>query len=330
VAITREILRVKLNGQADVARHLASAHVSAQIDDLAAMVGREMDGKTVIALEARAAWIYWNLWRDVPVRFARRNPRRLAPNGRWRPGRSDVWLTFGSRTSLLTGKPFRAATPGNALLNYLYAVLEAEMTVALLAVGLDPGIGMFHADVDGRMSLALDAMEALRPQVDCWLFQYLASSAFANRDFTELSDGEVRLSHPLNSHLAHTAALWRQLCRPVADWLGRSFASAASIGAALTDDRTSFARRAIASQPQARDWRCDPLAPPSAFIAPTDGRSPTQSRRDPKHDPVPRMCWECGKATVSRRRKFCSNDCAAEFSNASHAAPVEAPLGNVG
>jgi CRISPR/Cas system-associated endonuclease Cas1 len=52
------------------------------------------------------------------------------------------------------------------------------MTVALLAVGLDPGIGMFHADLDRRSSLALDAIEAVRPHVDYWLLAYLASSAF--------------------------------------------------------------------------------------------------------------------------------------------------------
>jgi hypothetical protein len=178
-------------------------------------------------MEARAAAVYWKLWRDVPIRFARRNPHRLGPNGRWRPGRSELWLTFGPRASILTEGPFRATTPGNALLNYLYAVLESEMTVALLAVGLDPGIGMFHSDIDGRSSLALDAIEAVRPNVDYWLVGYLASSAFANRDFTELSDGEVRLTHPLGSHLAHTAALWRKVCEPVASWLAQCFSRAA-------------------------------------------------------------------------------------------------------
>ena len=75
-------------------------------------------------------------------------PQRLGPNGRWRPGRAEQWLTFGPRASQLTGGPFRATTPGNALLNYLYAVLESEMTIALLAAGLDPGIGMFHVDTE--------------------------------------------------------------------------------------------------------------------------------------------------------------------------------------
>jgi hypothetical protein len=175
----------------------------------------------VLSAEARAALIYWKLWADVPVRFARRNPKRPGPTGRWRPGRPDPWLTFGPRASQLTGKPFRATTPGNSLLNFLYALLASEMRVALHAVGLDPGIGLFHADADGRSSLALDSIEAVRPHVDCWLADYLAASVFANHDFTELSDGEVRIAPPLNSHLAHTVALWRKACEPVAHWLLR-------------------------------------------------------------------------------------------------------------
>src|SRR5437764_13235150 len=119
----------------------------------------------------------------MPVKFARRTPQRLAPNGKWRPGRPDPWLTFGQRTSVLTGKPHRATTPGNALLNYLYAVLEVEMTIALHAVGLDPGIGMFHVDVEGRSSLALDATEAIRGYAVYWLASYLSSFVFANGEF---------------------------------------------------------------------------------------------------------------------------------------------------
>jgi CRISPR associated protein Cas1 len=154
MAISRETLPVKLKGQAEVARLMRSPDVSVEIERLSAGLTRETDGSKVLAVEAHAASIYWKLWKDVPVRFARCSPKRLGPNGRWRPGRTDLWLTFGSRASQLTGKPYRATTPGNALLNYLYALLASEMTLAMLAAGLDPGIGMFHADFDGRSSLA--------------------------------------------------------------------------------------------------------------------------------------------------------------------------------
>jgi CRISPR-associated endonuclease Cas1 len=313
VGIAREILRVKLKGQATVARLMGSADASTAIDKLAAAIVRETNGSKVLSLEAHAASVYWKLWKDVPVRFARRNPQRLGSDGRWRPGRSELWLTFGPRASLLTGKPFRATTPGNALLNYLYALLASEMTVALLAVGLDPGIGMFHADRDGRSSLAFDAIEAARPHVDHWLLAYLASSAFANRDFTELPDGEVRLSHPLNSHLSHTAALWRKVCEPIANWLAQSFSQAVGAGPVLTDDNTLMVQQAIPPERSKRELRLDPMTPLPAFSGPARGRWPIPLQRGLRNDPVPLVCWECGKALAGRRLGFCSNDCAKAF-----------------
>src|SRR6202034_319085 len=98
----------KLSGQAAVAALMGSADASAKISKLSAAIAHEADGSKLLPVEARAAIIYWEMWRDVPVRFARQNPQRLGPNNRWRPGRAEQWLTFGPRASLLTGAPFRA------------------------------------------------------------------------------------------------------------------------------------------------------------------------------------------------------------------------------
>ena len=167
-AITRQILSVKLAGQARVARLLEpAAHAEARaIDRLAMAVARETDVARILVAEAQGAARYWTLWNNLPVRFARQNPDRLGLNGRWEPGRRDPWHTFGPRASLLTGQPYRATTPGNAVLNWLYAVCQIELTIALLAVGVDPGVGLFHVDMVNRPSLTLDAIEALRPYVD--------------------------------------------------------------------------------------------------------------------------------------------------------------------
>lgn len=319
-AIACEILRVKLQGQAKVAELFGFADASAAIVRLAKTIRGEIDGKRAISIEAEAAWIYWNLWERMPVRFARRNPRRLGSDAQWRPGRPDLWLTFGSRTSLVSGKQSRASTPGNALLNYLYAILESEMTIALLARGLDPSIGMFHADIDGRRSLALDAIEAVRPYVEFWLFTYLQATVLANRDFNELPDGEVRLSHPLNSHLAHTAALWRRACEPIAEWLARRFEHASRLGqvhAALAPSAASPARAGRLLQPVA--LKLEPPLP--ALIGPTEGRrlsasSVLRQRAGVKEEPVALMCWECGRALPLERRAFCSDDCEREYDRA--------------
>ncbi len=320
-AIACEILRVKLNGQAEVAGLLGFADASAAISSFAGAIARETDGTRALSLEAEAAWIYWNLWERMPVRFARRNPQRLGPNGRWHPGRRDPWLTFGPRTSLLSGKPSRATTPGNTLLNYLYAILEFEMTVALLARGLDPGIGMFHADIDGRSSLALDAIEAVRPYVEYWLFAYLQASVFANRDFIELPDGEVRLSHPLNSHLAHTAALWRKACEPIAEWLARSFDRVSRVAparAALAPSVAPLSRAKPEAEPLMTAIIPTLTPPLPTFITAAHGRrasalSVLKQRAGTKDEPVPAACWDCGRALRLEHRAFCSDDCAENY-----------------
>jgi len=53
----------------------------------------------------------------------------------------------------------------NAALGYGYAILLGECVTALTACGLEPGLGMLHADDDSRPSLALDLMEEFRPYV---------------------------------------------------------------------------------------------------------------------------------------------------------------------
>lgn len=51
----------------------------------------------------------------------------------------------------------------NALLDFIYILLECEVTAALEAVELDPQVGFLHKDKPGSNSLTLDLMEELRP-----------------------------------------------------------------------------------------------------------------------------------------------------------------------
>jgi CRISPR/Cas system-associated endonuclease Cas1 len=81
----------------------------------------------------------------------------------------EHWRTFGQRSSLLSKGPRLATNPAGAILNYLYSLVEAETTLACHAVGLDPGLGIFHVDQRDRASLALDLMEAVRPLVDSYV-----------------------------------------------------------------------------------------------------------------------------------------------------------------
>jgi CRISPR-associated protein Cas1 len=53
----------------------------------------------------------------------------------------------------------------NAALSYGYAIILGETVSALCAAGLEPAIGLLHAEQDRRPSLALDLMEEFRPLI---------------------------------------------------------------------------------------------------------------------------------------------------------------------
>lgn len=70
----------------------------------------------------------------------------------------------------MMGADFRRDTGAdneNALLNYGYTVLRAASARAVVAAGLHPTIGLFHANRGNAFALADDLLEPFRPLVDC-------------------------------------------------------------------------------------------------------------------------------------------------------------------
>ena len=59
-----------------------------------------------------------------------------------------------------------AQDPFNALLNYGYGMLYAQVESTLLRCGLDPAFGVLHTDGHGRHGLTYDLVEPFRPWVD--------------------------------------------------------------------------------------------------------------------------------------------------------------------
>jgi CRISPR-associated endonuclease Cas1 len=158
--IAIELIYKKLLGQERLVRQkLSDAVTASAIANLAANVKAAQSIDMVRQLEARAASAYWLAWREVPIQFPR-SDLGCVPNH---------WRRFGTRKSPLTGSPRLAANPPNAMLNYLYALLESESRLALAALGLDPGLGVLHFDSQSRDSFACDLMEAGRPQVDAYV-----------------------------------------------------------------------------------------------------------------------------------------------------------------
>jgi hypothetical protein len=111
-------------------------------------------------------------------------------------------------------------------MNYLYSLVEAEAILACQVVGLDPGLGIVHADAKGRQSLALDIMEPVRPEVDAFVLDMVERRTFRKAEFTETTDGHVRLLAPLTHELAETMPQWAKSLGPIAEHVAHAFGNA--------------------------------------------------------------------------------------------------------
>ncbi len=81
---------------------------------------------------------------------------------------------------------------------------------------------MLHADTPNRDSLACDIMEAVRPSVDAWLFDWIRKELFRRSDFFQKPNGNCRLMGPFAAKLCQTAPAWGQAVAPVAEWVART------------------------------------------------------------------------------------------------------------
>jgi len=83
---------------------------------------------------------------------------------------------------------------------------------AALSVGLDPAIGVMHADLRARDSLACDLMEPIRPKADAFVLEFLRRKEFRKADFFETREGVCRLLPPIVNELAENSV---QFCRAI-------------------------------------------------------------------------------------------------------------------
>jgi CRISPR-associated endonuclease Cas1 len=212
IEIARELIDKKLAGQEQVTRCKLLADKSA---DAIARYRAELPTAETLErirlIEARAASVYWTVWRDLPVNFPKKDESRTAHH----------WLTFGTRFSPLTGSPRVAVNPANAMLNFLYGLLACESRLAAAAIGLDPGLGVLHLDTAARDSLAYDLMEPIRASVDAFLIDWLTRDLLKREWFTERLDGNCRLTASLAVRLSETAPMWARAVAPIAEWLAQ-------------------------------------------------------------------------------------------------------------
>ena len=117
----------------------------------------------------------------------------------------DEWRTYTSRSALRTKRTIRnhrATHPINAMLNYVYTILESSVRIQAIADGYDPSIGIIHGDLikPGRHTFVFDFMEPQRPVLDRGILNLFQQHTFSGADFMLQKDGVVRL----NPELART------------------------------------------------------------------------------------------------------------------------------
>jgi CRISPR-associated endonuclease Cas1 len=278
--IARTILTAKLDRQrAVLGRPTDTVEPFEAFEHWQAFLTKGAALDALLEAEREAALIYWGQWAGVECRFSARDARRIPAH----------WQRFEQRGSPLSSGSRLAVTPINALLNYLYALLEAETRIACLLVGLDPGLGIVHVDYRTRDSFVLDLMEAVRPGVDEHVLKLVQRSEFSTRDFGETRPGVCRVLAPLAHELAGTGHEWLRLVAPHAERVAELLAS-------LPDSRIDELPKPLTSARRAR------AGTTGGAVRPASKRPPRVRPRQAKPRPA---CKRCGEPVPRVGRVYC-------------------------
>jgi len=281
LAIAQWLIEGKVSGQAGVCRTLGDEAAAREVEKFLGRIKEARSAVMLRSLESQASVQYWQAWSRVPVQFARKDEAKVR----------HQWKAFGLRASPLTNAPRRAGNPANAMLNYLYALLDSETRIAILTMGLDPGVGILHADQPARDSLVYDLMEPVRPAVDAWLLALLRERRFARDDFCESPDGRGQIM--LTQHMAHelvsTMPLWARMIAPVVEQMARRLLSRKGHTARPEDIPTKLTEAHRSRK--GRDFAHQATRKAAATA-----------------EKPPRSCLQCGKPTRSTSR-YCSREC---------------------
>lgn len=163
--------------------------------------------------------------------------------------------------------------------------------MAARVMGLDPGIGILHADLPGRPSFACDLMEAIRPNVDSHVLDILAGP-LRKREFTEDARGVVRCLAPFTHRLAEAMPAYGVALAPVVEHVAELLAESSPYDVTVPTKLSGSKHKAAARKRAGRgSGRSKPVGPNPGKLAPR-GRRRQKPSTSP---PLPlRTCRGCG------------------------------------
>ncbi|WP_321418427.1 CRISPR-associated endonuclease Cas1 [uncultured Methanomethylovorans sp.] len=126
--------------------------------------------REIMGIEGGVAWKYWN-------EFSKAIPDKY---------------DFCSRIDQYR-RPVTAGDMVNVMLNYGYALLEAECLRAINTVGLDAHVGFLHEMNPSKNSLAYDLQEPFRFLVDLAVISLIESKKMEDKDFIRTESYSLRL-----------------------------------------------------------------------------------------------------------------------------------------
>uniref|UniRef100_UPI0035C90254 CRISPR-associated endonuclease Cas1 n=1 Tax=Patulibacter defluvii TaxID=3095358 RepID=UPI0035C90254 len=163
-AVAAAMIAGKLRNQRTLLRRLGGEtqrDAASQLTDLARTAEAESDPASLLGLEGTGARIYFD---GFPSLLKRHGDEFRFEGRNRRPPTDRV----------------------NAMLSFAYALLVRDTTVACLAAGLDPQVGLLHRPRHGRPSLALDLAEEFRPLVgDSTVVTAINNGELRPRDFVQ-------------------------------------------------------------------------------------------------------------------------------------------------
>lgn len=170
----RRIVSGKIRNARSVVQRFGRNHpeiaVGQVVDDLdrsRTRLDQQQDAAAVLGVEGDAARVYFSAFGQMLL--------------------GDFAFTVRTRRPPLD--------PANSLLSLGYALVEGEITGALMAEGLDPMVGLLHELDYGRPSLALDLLEEFRQPIVDRLTLSLVNNRIMRAEHFEESEGRgVRLS----------------------------------------------------------------------------------------------------------------------------------------
>ena len=172
VEIAKKFIEAKFNKSQSVLDYLKLRYpeVNFEISDELKKLEGAKTIKEVMGIEGGLAWKYWN-------EFSKAIPEKYE---------------FCSRIDQYR-RPMGSGDMVNTMLNYGYALLEAECLRVINTVGLDPHVGFLHEMNPSKNSLAYDLQEPFRFLVDLTVINLVENGTMDKKDFIVTENYNLRL-----------------------------------------------------------------------------------------------------------------------------------------